>query len=55
MRQRLSSIGLKPSPEADKRTLIRRLYADLIGLPPKPEDVAAFVRGLLARRLREAG
>jgi hypothetical protein len=43
VRQRLSSIGLKPSPEADKRTLIRRLYADLIGLPPKPEDVAAFV------------
>jgi hypothetical protein len=43
VRQRLSSIGLKPSAEADKRTLIRRLYADLIGLPPTPEEVTAFV------------
>jgi len=43
VRKRLASIGLKPSPEADKRTLVRRLYADLIGLPPKPEEVAAFV------------
>jgi len=34
---------LAPSPEADRRTLIRRLYFDLIGLPPEPEAVAAFV------------
>ena len=35
--------GLQLSPETDRRTLIRRLYFDLIGLPPSPEEVAAFV------------
>jgi len=40
--QRLADLGLQPSPEADRRTLIRRLYFDLLGLPPKPEEVAAF-------------
>ena len=43
VRKRLAEIGLKPSPEADRLTLIRRLYADLIGLPPTPEEVQAFV------------
>ncbi|MBM3875121.1 MAG: DUF1553 domain-containing protein [Verrucomicrobia bacterium] len=32
------------SPEADARTLVRRLYFDLLGLPPKPEEVEAFVK-----------
>ena len=36
--------GLTGSPEADRRTLIRRLYIDLIGLPPTPEEVTAFER-----------
>ena len=40
--RRLAEIGLKPSPEADRRTLIRRLSWDLIGLPPTPEEVVAF-------------
>lgn len=40
---RLESEGLKPSPEADRYTLIRRLSLDLIGLPPAPDEVAAFV------------
>ena len=34
---------LSPNPLVDKRTLIRRVYFDLIGLPPAPEAVAAFV------------
>ena len=40
--KRLSALGLKPSAEADRRTLIRRLSFDLLGLPPTPEEVAAF-------------
>lgn len=35
---------LQPSPEAEPRVLIRRLYFDLLGLPPTPEDVAGFER-----------
>ena len=45
VRKRLTGIGLKPSPEADPRTLIRRLHSDLLGLPPNPGEVAAFVNG----------
>lgn len=40
---RLEEKGMSPSPEADRRTLIRRLTFDMTGLPPTPEDVAAFV------------
>ena len=40
---KLAEHGLKPSPTADRRTLIRRLYFDMIGLPPSPEEVAEFV------------
>ena len=40
---RLDSEGLRPSSEADKQTLIRRVYLDLIGLPPAPAEVNAFL------------
>ena len=40
---RLRDKGLSLSPEADRRTLIRRLYFDLIGLPPSPRDVRQFL------------
>ena len=40
---RLAREGIEPSPVAPRETLLRRLSLDLTGLPPSPEDVAAFV------------
>jgi hypothetical protein len=40
---RLEQAGLKPSPEAGRATLIRRLTFDLLGLPPTPQEIADFV------------
>jgi hypothetical protein len=42
---KLTEQKLTPSGEADARTLVRRVYFDLIGLPPTPEQVEAFVSG----------
>src|SRR5262249_17753659 len=42
--QKLASVKMTPSPEAPRRTLICRLYFDLIGLPPTPAEVASFER-----------
>jgi mono/diheme cytochrome c family protein len=41
---RLEEHKLDPNPAVDRRTLIRRAYFDLIGLPPPPEEVEKFVR-----------
>ncbi len=58
---RLEAVGLRPSPPADRRTLLRRVTLDLTGLPPTPDEQRAFlddpspdafakvVDGLLAR------
>ena len=40
---RLAEAGLEPSPEAGKRTLLRRVTFDLTGLPPTPEEMDAFL------------
>jgi hypothetical protein len=45
---RLDAEGLKPSPQADAYTLIRRLYLDLIGLPPTIEEADAWHKKLTA-------
>jgi hypothetical protein len=39
----LETNGLAPAPEADRRTLLRRAWLDLVGVPPSAEEVAAFV------------
>ena len=41
---KLTDKGLAPSPAADPRALVRRVYFDLIGLPPPPEVVEAFAK-----------
>lgn len=45
IRARLAERKITPSPEADRRTLIRRVYFDLHGLPPSTVEVEAFVKG----------
>ncbi len=41
---RMEKQGLQPSPPADRYTLIRRVYLDLIGIPPTPEETVAFIK-----------
>jgi hypothetical protein len=43
LQAKLKAAGLQYAPPADRRTLARRVYFDLIGLPPTPEELAAFV------------
>ena len=40
---KLESKGIAPSPEADKETLVRRVHMDLLGLPPSPEEIDAYL------------
>ncbi len=42
--EKLASNGLKPSPQADRRTLVRRVSLDITGLPPSPEQVEEFLK-----------
>ncbi len=44
VKAKLEGTGLKPSAPAEKHALIRRVYLDLIGLPPTPAEVEAFVK-----------
>lgn len=41
---KLERSGLSPAPEADARTLFRRMHLDITGLPPDPDELAAFLR-----------
>ena len=43
---KLQAKGLEPAPHASKRALLRRVYFDLIGLPPTPAEIEAFAKGL---------
>src|SRR5262245_17773772 len=40
---KLEGRGIEPSPEAARTTLMRRLYLDLVGLPPDPDEISAFL------------
>ena len=52
---RLEASRILPSPEADRRTLIRRVSLDLIGLPPTPREIAEFLADTRPVRLRAPG
>ena len=43
LQRRLASEGLDPAPLAQPETLVRRIYLDLTGLPPRPEEIDAFL------------
>ena len=47
----IESAGLAPVGDADRRTLVRRLYFDLVGLPPTPKQVEDFVNDTSSRAL----
>src|SRR5438105_919278 len=46
---KLEEQGLQPMPAADQRTLLRRVYFDLIGLPPAPQEMDAFLADRTSR------
>lgn len=53
VRSKLESAGITPAPRADRRTLIRRLYHDLIGLPPEEKEIRVFVHNESPRAWEE--
>ncbi len=50
---KLEAVGLKPTPSAEPETLLRRMYYDLLGLPPTLEEVNAFSRDYAAATSKE--
>jgi hypothetical protein len=50
--RRLAAAGLKPSPPADPAALCRRIYLDLVGLPPTPRQLDDFLRAYHRNRAR---
>ena len=53
--QKLEAKGMTPAPPASKRALLRRVYFDLIGLPPTPEEIQRLRQRPRARCLRKGG
>jgi hypothetical protein len=51
---KLEAAGIQPSPEADPYTLCRRLYLDLTGLPPTPEEVDEFIKSFASSSAENA-
>jgi hypothetical protein len=51
---KLEDKGLSPVQPADKRTLLRRLYFDVIGLPPSPEEIEAFLGDMSSDAIEKA-
>jgi hypothetical protein len=47
---RLEQAGIEPNPDADPRTLLRRIAFDLTGLPPTPQQIAAFEQSAIRNR-----
>ena len=52
---RLNKEKLSPKPEADKRTLLRRLKFDLTGLPPTLEELSSFIQDKSENAYEERG
>jgi mono/diheme cytochrome c family protein len=50
----LESRKIQPSPEADPRTLVKRLYLDLVGLLPTPEESDAFVKAYIGSKAKQS-
>ena len=51
---RLEEEGIRPAAPADRATLLRRTYLDVIGLPPTPEEISSFLNNKSANAYQEA-
>ncbi|MFO0823879.1 MAG: DUF1549 domain-containing protein [Gemmataceae bacterium] len=55
MLAKLDAASLRPSPEADRLTLLKRITHDLTGLAPTPEEIAAFLADRSPEAYEEGG